>query len=144
MSDLPTVSIVILFGKAAGFLLMPEIVSYYHARESLPKLWRMYYQYGYFKPLVARKVGDVLTVRQVIPTVFVLGLLVSGALAPWTADGGWALCVLVFAYIVADLGSSICVGFQRGVRCALAIPQARCFLHRRLRLAMTDKTTGTF
>ena len=118
-----------LLKRGGRILLVPNIVSYYYARDSLWKLWRMYYQYGYFKPLVARKVGGVLTVRQVIPTVFVLGLLVSGALAPWTAYSGWALCALVFAYVAADLGSSICVGFQRGVRCALAIPVVFPVLH---------------
>lgn len=115
--------------RGGRILLVPGIVSSYLARESLEKLWRMYFQYGYFKPLVARKVGGVLTLRQVIPAVFVLGLLVSGALAPWTAYGGWALCAIVFAYVVADLGSSICVGFQRGVRCTLAVSAVFPVLH---------------
>jgi len=118
-----------LLKRGGRILLVPSIVSYYYARDSLGKLWRMYYQYGYFKPLVARKVGGVLTIRQVIPAVFVMGLLVSGALAPWTAYSGWTLCGLIFTYVVADLGSSICVGFQRGVRCALAIPIVFPVLH---------------
>jgi glycosyltransferase involved in cell wall biosynthesis len=118
-----------LIRRGGRILLAPDIVSYYYPRESLMKLWRMYYQYGYFKPLVAKKVGGILTVRQVIPAVFVLGLLASGTFAPWTAYGGWALCALVFAYVVADLGSSICVGFQRGLRCAFAIPVVFPVLH---------------
>jgi hypothetical protein len=89
----------------------------------------VYFQYDYLKPLVARKVGGILTVRQVIPAVFVLGLLVSGTFARWTACGEWALCALVFAYVVADLGSSICVGFQRGVRCVFSIPGVFPVLH---------------
>jgi glycosyltransferase involved in cell wall biosynthesis len=118
-----------LIRQGGRILLIPEIVSCYYARESLPKLWRMYYQYGYFKPLVVRKVGGIVTVRQVIPAVFVLSLLVSGVLAPWTVYGGWVLCALVFAYVAADLGSSICVGFQRRVRCALALPVVFPVLH---------------
>lgn len=118
-----------LLKRGGRILLVPSITSYYYARDSLCKLWRMYYQYGYFKPLVARKVGGVLTIRQVIPAVFVLGLLVSGALAPWTAYSGWALCAIIFAYVVVDLGSSICAGFQRGVRGALAISVVFPVLH---------------
>ena len=38
-------------------LLLPEVSCRYFARRSLGQLARMYYQYGYFKPLVARKVG---------------------------------------------------------------------------------------
>lgn len=118
-----------LIKRGGRVLLVPDIVSYYYARESLPKLWRMYFQYGYFKPLVAKKLGGILTVRQVIPAVFVLSLLVSGALVPWTIYGGRVLCALVFAYVVADLGSSLCVGFQRGIRCALVIPVVFPVLH---------------
>jgi len=55
-------------------------VSYYYARDSLSKLWKMYYQYGYFKPLVARKVGGVLTARQLAPVLLLAGLLAGGLL----------------------------------------------------------------
>lgn len=58
-------------------LLVPDIVSYYFARDSLSKLWRMYFQYGYFKPLVAKKVSAVLTFRQIIPAIFVGTLFTS-------------------------------------------------------------------
>lgn len=116
--------------KGGGrILLAPDIVSYYYARDSLCKLWRMYYQYGYFKPLVVRKVGGIFTIRQVIPAVFVLGLLGSGTFAPWTVYGGWVLCALISTYVVADLGTSIYVGFQHGVRSTLVIPIVFPVLH---------------
>ncbi|MFA5779104.1 MAG: glycosyltransferase family 2 protein [Elusimicrobiota bacterium] len=68
--------------KSGGkILLVPEIVSYYYARDSLAKLWKMYFQYGYFKPLVVRKVGGVLTWRQTIPSLFVGSLLTMGLLS---------------------------------------------------------------
>jgi glycosyltransferase involved in cell wall biosynthesis len=118
-----------LLKRGGRILLAPDIVSHYSPRESLMKLWRMYYQYGYFKPLVARKVGAILTIRQVIPAVFVLGLLISGALSLWIGYSRWVLCAIVLAYVVADLGFSICVGFQRRVRCALAVPIVFPVLH---------------
>jgi len=46
-----------LIEDSRDIFLVPDIVSYYYARDSLPKLWRMYYQYGYFKPLVVLKLG---------------------------------------------------------------------------------------
>jgi glycosyltransferase involved in cell wall biosynthesis len=52
----------------------PEIRSTLHIRSSLSKLWKQHYQYGYFKPLVVRKVGGKLTVRQMIPAIFVATL----------------------------------------------------------------------
>ena len=59
-----------LIKHGGRILLVPEIVSFYTARESLEKLWTMFYQYGYFKPLAARAVGAVMTARQLIPSVF--------------------------------------------------------------------------
>ena len=63
-------------------LLLPDVVSYYFARRSLADLVRMYYQYGYYKPLVARKVDGVMTLRQLVPGLFVLTLASTAALAP--------------------------------------------------------------
>ncbi|MGH7721175.1 MAG: glycosyltransferase family 2 protein [Gemmatimonadaceae bacterium] len=65
-------------------LLVPHVVSEYFARDSLAKLWRMFYQYGYFKPLVVQKVGAVLTARQVVPAALVAGMALS-ALVPLAA-----------------------------------------------------------
>lgn len=68
--------------RAGGrILLVPDVSSRYHAREALRKLWRMYWQYGYFKPLAARKAGAVLTVRQLVPSALVLALVGSALLA---------------------------------------------------------------
>ena len=66
--------------------LLPDVVSYYHARDTFSKLARMYSQYGYFKAFVSKKLQMVLTVRQLVPSLFVilLGLsLVAGLLNPW-------------------------------------------------------------
>src|SRR5438093_7105727 len=44
--------------KAGGrVLLVPGAVACYRARRSVLQLARMFYQYGYFKPRVAAKVG---------------------------------------------------------------------------------------
>ena len=44
-----------LIRSGGRILLSPRVVCKYFARDSLLKLWRMYYQYGYYKPLVARR-----------------------------------------------------------------------------------------
>jgi len=54
--------------------LVPEIQIEYIARESLRKMSLMLYQYGYFKPLVVRKVGQLATVRQLAPPLFVISI----------------------------------------------------------------------
>jgi glycosyltransferase involved in cell wall biosynthesis len=46
-----------LIRRGGRVLLLPDVLCRYFARRSLRHLAGMYYQYGYFKPLVARKVG---------------------------------------------------------------------------------------
>ncbi len=43
-----------VIGRGGRILLLPDVVSRYYARRSLGAVARMFYQYGYFKPLVAR------------------------------------------------------------------------------------------
>jgi len=73
--------------------LIPEIRIDYVARESLRKLARMLYQYGYFKPLIAVKLGRPATLRQLAPPLFaasVLGL----PFAFWMSPLAGAVCAL--------------------------------------------------
>lgn len=63
--------------KSLGFKiwLNPRIKSYYFPRSTLKSLWRQYYQYGLFKPLVLRKIKSGMRIRHLIPSFFVLYLL---------------------------------------------------------------------
>ena len=97
--------------KGGRVRLIPDVVCYYYARGSLGKAARMFYQYGAFKPLVARKVGRIMTVRQLVPALFVASLI------------GTALGTLLwppFAAIGAGIAAAyaFCIG-------ALAVPVAR-------------------
>jgi hypothetical protein len=83
--------------KLAGgrIYLIPEIRIDFITRESLGKMARMLYQYGYFKPLVALKLGRPATVRQLAPPIFtaaVLGLPLLFWTIPWTVYL-WALAI---------------------------------------------------
>ena len=55
--------------------LLPHLVIDYFARDTVGKVYRMFNQYGLFKPLVNVKLGSPATVRQFFPLAFVLGLL---------------------------------------------------------------------
>jgi glycosyltransferase involved in cell wall biosynthesis len=101
-------------------LLLPDVVSYYFARRSLSDLTRMYYQYGYYKPLVAKKVDGVMTVRQLVPGIFVLTLASTTLLAPILPLLPVALAV-AGAYVATLLGCTIGAVRRHGWRCALAL-----------------------
>ena len=103
-------------------LLEPRLVAYYYARGSIRQVARMWYQYGYFKPLVARKVGRVMTLRQLVPACFVLGLAGTGALSRWFPLARVAFGALALAYAALAVGCGLAAARKQGVACALTLP----------------------
>jgi glycosyltransferase involved in cell wall biosynthesis len=82
-------------------VLVPEVHAYYFARATLRKLARMFYQYGYFKPLTARKVRRIMTVRQLVPPALLLGLAASALLGALTSVGPIPFLAILGAYAAA-------------------------------------------
>src|SRR5204862_125604 len=106
-----------------------DVVCYYYARGSLRQAGRMFYQYGAFKPLVARKVGRIMTVRQLVPAGFVatlLGTALGTLLWPPFAVGGVAIAA---AYAFAAIGCAVPVARSHGIRCALALVMTLPVVH---------------
>jgi glycosyltransferase involved in cell wall biosynthesis len=105
---------------AAGgrILLLPEIVVRYHGRRTLDQLGRMMYQYGYFKPLIARKSRRLLTMRQLVPPGFLLGMVGALGLVRWTVV---PFAVVTLPYVASLLGATIMAGPRRGWGCALRL-----------------------
>jgi glycosyltransferase involved in cell wall biosynthesis len=110
-------------------LLLPDVTSHYYARGSLRQVARMYFQYGYFKPLVARKLGRVMTIRQMIPPLFLLSLFVTGTLGAWVPAAGVVFGGLGGAYAVAVLGYSALAARRIGIRAALALTAVFPVMH---------------
>jgi glycosyltransferase involved in cell wall biosynthesis len=118
-----------LITRGGRVLLLPDVLCRYLARRSFRQLASRYYEDGYFKPLAARKVGRVMTVRQLIPAALVGCLSSSAALALWIPAarylfallaGGYALLVALFAARAAR---------AHGLRCAAALTLVFPVLH---------------
>ena len=56
-------------------LMVPEMKATYYVRNTLSSLFKQYFNYGLFKPLVFKKVGGNIRLRHLAPTFFVLYLL---------------------------------------------------------------------
>lgn len=95
--------------RGGRILLVPDVVSVYYARDSIAKLARMYYQYGYFKPLATRKVGRVLTIRQLVPAALVSWVVVLGLAAVLSPVAAviWSIGLLAYAAGVVTSAASI-------------------------------------
>lgn len=69
--------------KAGGKIyLIPSLKIKYYARENYKKLYKMFFQYGYFGPLVDIKFKKPTQLRRYVPTVFVLSLVFPLLLTP--------------------------------------------------------------
>lgn len=105
-----------LIKNGGKILLAPDIVSYYYARDSLKKLWKMYFQYGYFKPLVAQKIGSILTWRQVIPVIFVSSLIISFVSSLIFKPFLWLSFLIFSLYLAISLFFSFHIAIKNDLR----------------------------
>ena len=106
--------------RGGRILLVPGVVSQYFARRTLRQVARMYFQYGYFKPLVAKKVGRVMTVRQLVPALFLTSLAVSGAASAWLPGARILFLAIAASYAVALAAVALDTARRRGPACGLA------------------------
>ena len=88
-----------MINNGMKILLIPNIVTKYFARSSFSKLYKMYYQYGLFKPLAVKKLCKIPTIRQLIPLLFVLFLLGGAALSVFLRPVLWLYSIGIFFYL---------------------------------------------
>jgi succinoglycan biosynthesis protein ExoA len=96
--------------------LDPQIKSFYFPRSNPTSLWKQYYQYGLFKPLVLKKVNTGARIRHFIPAGLVLYLVT----APICYIYSWWM-IPAFLYVVLDFLFSFGYGFSKGLITALSM-----------------------
>lgn len=118
-----------LIKNGGKILLAPDIISYYYSRDSLWKLSKMYYQYGYFKPLVLRNNKKLGSLRQLVPAAFIVVLLISLALS-FAGEGYYQMFVfIVTLYAASVLAFSFSLSLKKGLRFFLVFPPVFSALH---------------
>ena len=118
-----------LIKNGGKILLVPDIISYYYTRDSLLKLWKMYFQYGYFKPLVVQKIGDILTWRQLIPAIFVSSLIFTGVLSFFSKFFLGLFLLIVGSYLFANFVFSLTIAAKKGLKFFPILPVVFFTLH---------------
>ncbi len=109
-------------------LLADDVHSTYFSRTSLKGLWSQYFQYGYWKVRVLQKHPLQMSLRQFVPPLFVLALIVSAGL--FISSSLRALAPLVpVLYIVVNFLASIWTAARRGWRYFLLLPLIFAILH---------------
>jgi glycosyltransferase involved in cell wall biosynthesis len=117
-----------VIGHGGRILLLPDIVSRYYGRRSLGAVGRMFYQYGYFKPLVVRKAERIMT-RQLVPPLFVLSLVATAVLGIWMPLARAGLAAIVGSYAALVLTGAALTIRKHGWRCATALAAVVSIMH---------------
>ena len=115
--------------QAGGKVFVSPRVKYvYYVRESLGKLARQYFQYGYWRIPVMRKHRRPTTLRQLAPPLFFLVMGVLAVIGVWLRSPlvGFAL-PLIYAAILIAVGLSAAP--KAGLAVALRIPVALATMH---------------
>jgi glycosyltransferase involved in cell wall biosynthesis len=115
---------------ASGKIWMSKsIQSTYVSRGSLRKLWKQYFQYGFWRIRTVQKHKKPASFRQIIPLLFVLLLLLTG-LAGFLFKSFWILLVIEAAlYVLALVIGTLDVGCKSGWRYSPLAPIVFAILH---------------
>lgn len=110
-------------------LLASDVKSKYYSRGSLKKLWKQYFQYGFWKVRVLQKHPRQMSLRQFVPLVFVVVLILAALLAIFTGWGRLLLAFVACSYLIANMAASILTASQRGWRHLPLMPLCFAILH---------------
>jgi len=112
--------------KSLGFKVYqdPEIKLYYHPRKNLNLLFKQYYQYGLYKPLVLKKIKSAVNPRHIIPSLFVLYIL---TLPVFLLMNFYAALIPGAIYLLAAIGFA--VTSKRPLKEMIVIPVVYITLH---------------
>lgn len=116
--------------KTGGkILLSPNIKSKYYSRASLGKLFKQYYQYGFWKIRVLQKHPLQMRPRQFVPFLFVLSVLVSLIFTSISVYGKILLVDILGSYLIANLVASLLVSKKEGWKYLPLLPIVFSILH---------------
>ena len=100
--------------KGYKILLANDVRSVYFARSSFKKLWKQYFQYGYWKVRVLQKHPKQMSLRQFVPPAFVLAILFFSLLAILFSWGWIALLAFLGLYFGVNLAVSLSISSKKG------------------------------
>lgn len=99
--------------SGAKILLSPKIKSTYVGRGDFKKLWRQYYQYGFWKVRVIQKHRRPASIRHLIPLIFVLFLSIGGVLSIFSKLIRVMYFLVLGLYLLLDLLFSIKISIKK-------------------------------
>jgi glycosyltransferase involved in cell wall biosynthesis len=118
-----------LLRQGGKILLVPEIVSYYYARDSLLKLWKLYFQYGYWKIRVIQKHKLPASWRHLVPVTFILTILGTIMLGIFRPIGFYILGTIISVYLLMSMVFSLKISLKKGIKYFCVLPVVFAVIH---------------
>lgn len=115
--------------SGAKILLSPKIKSTYFGRGDFKKLWRQYYQYGFWKVRVIQKHKRPASIRHLIPLMFVLFLTIGGLLSIFSSIITMGYFTILGLYMLLDLIFSIKISVKKNIKYLLYLIISFPILH---------------
>lgn len=117
--------------RKLGFkvLLASDVRSRYYSRSSLSELWRQYFQYGHWKVRVLQKHPAQMSLRQYVPALFVVWLILSSTLGIFSVLGLLAAIAGLCLYLALNVLVSLSLAGRRGWRYLWRLGVAFMCLH---------------
>jgi len=92
-----------LIQNGGTIYLIPDLKIKYFARDNFKKMYKMFYQYAYFKPLVNIKLKHPATIRQFVPPAFILFLIFGFFLSFFSKLFLYIYLTILGSYFFANL-----------------------------------------
>jgi len=109
--------------------LTPKIKSRYYPRSNLKKLWRQYFQYGFWKIRVLQKHFTTMQPRQFVPAVFVASLITTGVLGAFSKNILWVFLSIISIYSIVCFSVSLRISLKNSFKYFAILPVIFLILH---------------
>lgn len=102
--------------SGAKILLTPKIKSTYYSRGDFKKLWRQYFQYGFWKVRVIQKHKKPAAIRHLIPMAFVLFLGLGAIGSLFSKFIALSFSAILSLYLLLDLIFSVKISIKKNIK----------------------------
>lgn len=109
--------------------LTPEIQSYYYSRSSLKKLFKQYYQYGYWKVRVIQKHKKPASLRHLVPVTFISSLILPTLLSIIYTPFLYLSLFIILLYLMVSIVFSVKICRKNNFKYFLKLPLIFFILH---------------
>lgn len=92
----------------------PAIKSIYYCRDSFPKLWKQYFQYGFWKLRMIKKHPRSVLPRHLIAPIFVFTLISSGVLGLMSRLFAYIFLLAISSYGIVSLAFAFPIALRKG------------------------------